>query len=327
MANKPLISICIPVYDEGENIDRLLEELDQFCASEPGYRFEFVFTDNASRDNTFEKLLQASRLDTRIRALRFSRNFGFQRSLMMNYLHARGAAAVQLDADLQDPPSVISDFLRHWEKGYKVVYGIRGTRKESVLMRALRRTGYWVISGLSEIDLPMNSGDFRLIDQVIIEKLREFDHKTPYLRGLIASIGFAQTGVLYDRNVRRAGDSKFKLWALIGFGMDGICAYSTKPLRFITIFGLGLGCLTTLLAAYYLYRYFFGASSEVQGFTTLVLITLMSLSINAFFVGMIGEYVGRIFQNSQREPLAIVADRIEPLEYGNGSPGDQKKEA
>ncbi len=325
MGESPLISLCIPVYQESENIDRLLAALHAFTVSEPAYRFEFVFTDNASTDDTFEKLVTASRNDARIRVLRLSRNFGFQRSMLTNYFNSRGDAAVQVDADLQDPPEMIREFLRLWEQGYKVVYGVRRKRQESKLLSVLRSVGYWVISTLSDSHLPRDSGDFRLIDRLVIDELRNFEHGAPYLRGLIASIGYAQTGVPYDRHARQAGSSKFGLWALLRFGMDGICSHSTKPLQFITFFGVVVGFSTVALGLYYLIRFFVDQSLPV-GFTTIVLLLLASVSVNTIFLGVIGEYVGRTFRNSQQEPLTIIAERVESVDLQGSIYGDNTEE-
>ncbi|MEQ9244454.1 MAG: glycosyltransferase family 2 protein, partial [Nitratireductor sp.] len=178
---RKLITISVPVYNEEENIPALHAALSELAERENGYDFEFLFTDNASTDRTFELLCERAREDDRIRVLRFSRNFGFQKSILTNYLNANGAAAVQIDADLQDPPRVISDFLRLWEQGYKVVYGIRRRRQENPVLNLSRRAFYAVITNLSQTPVPRDAGDFRLIDRVIIENLRGIDEQTPYL--------------------------------------------------------------------------------------------------------------------------------------------------
>jgi dolichol-phosphate mannosyltransferase len=311
--NRRLITISIPVYNEAGNVDRLLSRLSAFAATEPKYDFEFLFTDNASKDETFEKLAEAAGRDPRIRVLRFSRNFGFQRSILANYLEARGDAAIQIDADLQDPPEIMSQFLRKWEEGYKVVYGIRRKRQESPLSNGIRKLGYWALHRLSEVDLPRDAGDFRLIDRLIIEHLRQIGDRTPFLRGLIATIGYPQTGILYDRDKRVAGESKFRFWALMRIGFDGICSQSTKLLQLITVFSVFIMVATLLIAAGYLVFYLVSESSPPPGFMTTVILQLLTIAINALFLGIMGEYIGRTYNNVRGLPLTIVERRIEPL--------------
>lgn len=310
-AERPLITISIPVFNEFENIDRLIARLESVFATEPGYRFEILFTDNDSTDGTFEKLAEKAKDNPHIRALKFSRNFGFQKSILTNYLEARGVAAIQIDADLQDPPELISGFLREWEKGYKVVYGIRKRRRENPVIHLLRRTYYKVVAYLSHVPLPTDAGDFRLIDRVIIEHLRRIDEQTPYLRGLIASLGYPQTGISYDREQRTAGRSKFRMLQLIELGIDGITAQSTRPLRLITMVGVLLCVLMVPFFLYYLLVPFVVSAQVPSGFTTIVLLLIFLIGFNALLMGVIGEYIGRIFNNTRSLPITIVEQRVE----------------
>ena len=310
---RPLISICVPVYNEEKSIDRLLNRLSEFAESESKYKFEFLFTDNASTDKTFELLAEWSRRDDRIRVLRFSRNFGFQKSILVNYLNARGVAAAQIDADLQDPPELISKFLRAWENGFMVAYGVRKRLPEFFLKRWARRLYYRLVSSLSESNLPLDAGDFRLIDRTIIEELRHVKEQSPYLRGAIAAMGYAQTGIPYDREPRAAGVSKFNLQELLSLGIDGITSQSTIPLRLVTMFGVVTMFLCFFAALFYLIIYLPQRNELPSGFTTLALIGLSSLGLNAFLIGLLGEYIGRIFNNTRGLPHAIIAERIEPV--------------
>lgn len=308
-----LVTISIPVLDEEANIDRLLERLQVVAAQNSAYDFEFLFTDNASADDTFAKLAEWAHREPRLRALRFSRNFGFQRSILMNLLNARGNAAIQIDADLQDPPELIAEFLAKWSEGYKVVYGIRRSRREGPILRSARKLHYRLISALSEVEVPLDAGDFRLIDREIIEHLRSFDDRAPYLRGAIASIGYPQIGIPYNRAERMAGTSKFNFARLLALSFDGLCSQSTKPLQLITMFGFAVSALTGILIVTYLTIYLFGSAPFPRGFATLILLTLGSIGINAAFVGLLGEYVGRIYNTVRGGPTAIVADRIENI--------------
>lgn len=310
-SSRKLISICIPVFNEDENVDPLVERLASMAQTEAEYDFEFLFTDNASTDATFERLCELSSNDKRIRVLRFSRNFGFQKSILTNYLNCNGDAAVQIDADLQDPPELISEFLRAWESGYKVVYGVRRRLPEFFLKRWGRRLYYRLVTLLSETDLPKDAGDFRLIDRAIIEELRLMQEQSPYLRGAIAAMGHAQTGVVYDRDKRTAGKSKFGFAKLVEFGIDGITSQSTRPLRFVTLFGFLVSFASIVAAFAYLANFIFSAERTPDGFTTLILIGLASLGLNSLFIGLLGEYVGRIFNNTRGLPMAVISDRVE----------------
>lgn len=308
----PLITISIPVLNEEENIDRLISRLGDFAATETDYRFEFLFTDNCSKDQTFHMLKEHAKIDSRVRVLRFSRNFGFQKSILTNYLHARGAAAIQIDADLQDPPEMISEFLRHWEKGYKIVYGVRRRRQEGILMNRLRDAYYWLVAAISHSPVPKGAGDFRLIDRIIIEHLREVAEQTPYLRGLIADLGYAQVGIPYDRTSRIAGKSKFSPFDLIELAIDGITAQSVRPLRLITMIGVVVCILSFLAILMYILEFMTSGGEPPSGFTTLVTMMLFSIGLNALFIGVLGEYIGRTFNNTRGLPLSIIEESVGP---------------
>lgn len=309
--SRKLLSISVPVLNEASNIEPLLARLRGVLDNLSGYDYEIVFTDNASTDDTFERLAAAAREDPRIRVLRFSRNFGFQKSILANYLEARGDAAIQVDADLQDPPELIPEMVRLWEEGSKVVYGIRRKRAEAWPSRMLRSIGYRVISALSEAETPRDAGDFRLIDRVVIEALRATNDHSPYLRGLIASFGYPQTGINYDRAGRQVGRSKFNAFSVVRLGIDGVVSQSVRPLEFITIFGFLLSTLSVIGACIYLIVFLFGAADQAPGFTTLVFVILITQGFNMAFLGLLGEYVGRIYKNSRTLPVPIVEYRIE----------------
>lgn len=304
---KPLISICVPVYNEEPNIeplyDALLPVMEQVSSR---YDFELLFTDNHSTDNTFGVLERLARRDGRVRALRFSRNFGFQRSILTAYLNARGDAAVEIDCDLQDPPSLILEFLRQWEGGYRVVYGVRSGRKESWGMNATRRVFYRLIDSLSEDDLPLDAGDFRLVDRRVLDELRKIDDSQPYLRGTIAALGFDQIGIPYERAERHRGESKFSFRELMALALDGILNHSVVPLRLATYLGLGISlCTFVAIIGYLIGRVALGKNWP-PGFASIVVLILGSLSLNALFLGIIGEYLGRIYQQVKRRSLTVV---------------------
>jgi glycosyltransferase involved in cell wall biosynthesis len=309
---RPLITISIPVFNEEGNIANLMERLRKTSAQVADrYDFEFLFTDNDSQDGTLALLEAEVARDARVRVLKFSRNFGFQRSILTNFLHARGAAAIQIDADLQDPPEMILDFLAHWEKGYKVVYGVRTHRTEGALLLFARKLFYRLIDRITEFPVPVDAGDFRLIDRLIIDQLRTVTDRNPYLRGLIASFGYPSVGIPYARSVRTQGTSKFNFIKLLTLGMDGVTSQSTKPLQFIALGGFALCGLSVLVGLGYGLLWLAGLGQDSPGFTTLVIIQLFALGINAAVVGVIGEYIGRVFDNVRGHPMSIVERTIE----------------
>jgi dolichol-phosphate mannosyltransferase len=249
--------------------------------------------------------------DRRIRILKLSRNFGFQRNVLINFLYARGDAALEIDADLQDPPELIGEFLGLWEKGYKVVYGVRAQRNERRVMTWLRHVAYRIINRIGEVPVPIDAGDFRLIDRVIIEHLRTVTDHSVYLRGVIAALGYPQIGVLYERPERVGGQSKFPLMKLVDLGIDGITSQSTRPLHYITIIGFALSVVSIVLGIVYMGAWLLKIEPEIRGFTTLVLLQLFAISMNAIFLGIMGEYLGRVFNNVRGHPIAIIEKSIE----------------
>ena len=313
MSARRLISICVPVYNEAENIRPLYERLAPVLAKLANrYDFEILFTDNHSEDETFERLAALALEDKRIRVIRFSRNFGFQRSVLANYAQARGDAAIQIDCDLQDPPELFAEFLARWETGYQVVYGIRKSRpREGWLLRTGRRAFYRLIDGLSDDILPHDAGDFRLVDRRVLDELRNVRDQQPYVRGLIAAMGFRQIGIPYDRAPRARGQSKFRLMQLIGLAFDGILHHSTVPLRIATVIGLVMSALAVVGILYYLGAWLLAGGSWPQGWATLAILVLFSIGLNALLLGILGAYIGRIFRNVKALPLVIVEDVID----------------
>lgn len=307
-----LLSIVVPVYNEEGNIFPLHAEVVRALAPLEGrYRLELVFTDNHSTDRTFEELSQLAARDPRVRVFRFSRNFGFQRSIFTGYLKARGDAVVQIDCDLQDPPELILRFVEAWEEGAAIVYGVRKKRVEGFLITLTRKVFYRLIDFLSEDKLPHDAGDFRLVDRRVLDILTRIHDQRPYLRGTLATLGFVQQGIEYDRSGRTHGESKFRLKDLFGLAMDGILAHSTVPLRVATYTGLVVSVLTfAAVLVYTLGRLFFGQQWP-PGFATTTVLILLSLSLNAIFLGIIGEYVGRIYVQVRGRPISIIERAID----------------
>ena len=307
---RPLISVSIPVLNEAENIQGLYERLTALCERmKDRCDFEFVFSDNHSTDETWEGICDLARVDGRIRAIRFSKNVGFQRSILANYLHTRGDAVMQVDADLQDPPEILETFFDEWQKGYLVVYGIRRKRPENFLLHAFRRFGYWVIDKISEHPIPRDVGDFRLIDRKVIDSIAQIKTANPYLRGMIAGLGFKQTGVLYDREARQAGESKFNVSRLVGLGLTAVFNHSTVPLRAASFLGGGILAISVLGAIYYVVLKLLHPEFP-QGLASIHILVLFGIGLNAFLLGIIGEYLLRIYIVLRSEPISIIENSI-----------------
>lgn len=303
---KPLISITIPVLNESGNIAALYARLQAL-----GERMrdkcdlEFVFSDNHSDDTTWSMLADLATRDPRVRAIQFSKNVGFQHSILANYLHTRGDAVMQIDADLQDPPELLETFFDLWQQGNQVVYGIRRKRPESWALRNFRRFGYWVIDKISEHPIPRDVGDFRLIDRKVVDAVAKMRTSSPYLRGMIAGIGFKQIGVVYDRDARIAGESKFNMSRLVRLGLTAVFNHSVVPLRAASFLGLLILAISIVGTVYYTVLRLFHPELP-RGLASIHILVLFGIGLNSFFLGIIGEYLLRIYLVVRHEPIAIV---------------------
>ena len=307
------LSIVVPVYNEAGNIQPLFERLSEVVRkirAEFGLAVEVIINDNSSTDSTLQELRSyAHHHDSALfdlRIFRFARNIGFQKSILVGYCKARGDAVAQIDADLQDPPELLIEFLRKWREGYKVVYGIRRTRPESAVMQSARRLFYRTLSRISEDDLPLDSGDFRLVDRSLVDVICSLRDHDPYLRGSIASLGLRQTGVLYDRTQRRHGKSKFGLLALSKLAIDGITNHSALPLQLASYTAFAVLVLALVLIVYYLGASLITHAPLPGGFLTQTLLQLGTLGVLSFLIGIQGFYLHRIYNQVKTRPLAIV---------------------
>jgi dolichol-phosphate mannosyltransferase len=315
---RPLISISIPVLNESGNLDNLYKRLDALALKmSDRCDLEFVFSDNHSDDNTWAMLAELASKDPRVRAIRFSRNYGFQRSILANYMHTRGDAVMQIDADLQDPPELLEEFFARWREGHEVVYGVRRKRPEGWLLNNFRRLGYWAIDKVSEHPIPRDVGDFRLMDRKVINVLLKSKTANPYLRGMIAGIGFNQTGIAYDRDARIAGESKFNVNRLIRLGLTAVLNHSTVPLRAASFVGILILAASLVGAAYYLLLRF--AHPDLpQGLASIHILVLFGIGLNSFLLGIIGEYLLRIYLVLRADPVAVIQQSL------NFEPADLK---
>lgn len=320
-----LVSVLIPTLNEEDNVrntyKRVMDVFDQL----PDYEPELIFTDNHSSDRTFGILTEIAAKDPRVRVIRFSRNVGYQSSVLTAYRAAEGACAIQLDCDLQDPPELIPQMLDTWRKGYHVVYGIRRSLPDGPVVAWLRRAFYTLIDAISQDDLPRNAGEFRLTDRRILDELRRVEDRSPYVRGLISGMGFNQIGFEYDRNARVSGESKFPLRAMIALAVDGLINHSLLPLRLASLISLVGGlCAFLLLSGYIIGKLVFGQDWPA-GFATTTTLILLSMTLNAMFLGILGEYIGRIFLQSKNLNRPLVEIELNGGGQDNDTVPDRRR--
>ncbi len=312
---QPEISVVVPVYNEEENLAelyaRLCQVLDQL---EPNY--EIVFIDDGSRDGSLKILQDLVIQDPRVVAVELARNFGHQIAISAGLTFARGNAVIIMDGDLQDPPELLPTFISKWRERFDVVYAIRERRKERWLKRSAYAAFYRVFKRIADIDIPLDAGDFCLLDRRVVDLLVQMPERNRFLRGIRSWVGLKQVGVPYERQARFKGSSKYTVSRLMFLALDGIVSFSYMPLRMITLAGFAVSVMSILLAAFYtVKRLFFGLNPP--GFATLVVAIFLLSGVQLITVGVIGEYVGRIFEEVKRRPL-FIARRV----VRNGRPNN-----
>jgi polyisoprenyl-phosphate glycosyltransferase len=303
------LSVVIPVFNEGPNIgplcDRVVPILERAASS-----WEIVFVDDGSEDETLAAIRARNAAEPRIGAVSFSRNFGKEIAIAAGLDHARGLAVVIMDADLQHPPEMIETFVQRWRQGYKMVYGQRTDREgEGPIKRSLTNLFYRLFDRFGETPLPEGAGDFRLIDRKGVEVLRTLGERARFSKGLYAWIGFKATGVPFEVAERRYGTTKWSFRKLFRFAFDGITAFSTVPLRVWTYIGglISFGAIATAL--FFVVRTLL-IGTDLPGFPSLIVSVMFFSGIQLMSLGIIGEYIGRIFAEVKRRPLYVVEDRV-----------------
>jgi dolichol-phosphate mannosyltransferase len=308
-AKRALLSIVIPAYNEQENIDRVYTRLAGVM--EPlDVDWELIFSVDPSSDRTEELILALRARDPRVKMLRFSRRFGQPMATIAGLEASSGDAIVVIDCDLQDPPELIPELLAQWREGSDVVYAQRRTRAgETLPKRIVAAMGYRVIKRIADVEIPPNTGDFRLMSRRVVENVVALKESHGFLRGLVGLVGFRQTSVPYDRDPRAAGKSKYnRFWGSLVIGLNGIVGFSRYPLQLISIVGVGLSLLAFLLAVVYLGLKLGGESFPVGNPTVVIVVAFFS-GIQLLSLGVIGEYVGRIYDESRDRPKYIVESR------------------
>lgn len=311
-----LISIVIPVYNEEECLEALFERLAGLRQAALDETFEFIFVDDGSVDATPTMLERRARTDDAFKVATFSRNFGHQVALTAGLDYARGDAVVTIDADLQDPPELLPEFFAAWQAGHDVIYGVRKRRKEGLLKRSAYFGFYRLLSFLSEIDIPLDSGDFCVMDRRVVQAMIQIGEQEPFIRGLRAWVGFRHVGLPYERDARAAGQVKYTFRKLLGLALNGIFSFSTRPLRLATYFGFAVSGVSFMGATFTLLQRLFREQFQqiglapVPGYATTVIALLFLGGVQLICLGILGEYIGRIYDNVKGRPQSVVAQRI-----------------
>ncbi|MFQ5351839.1 MAG: glycosyltransferase family 2 protein [Candidatus Binatia bacterium] len=302
------ISVVIPVFNEEDTLAPLFERL-RATLEGLGERFEVIFVDDGSSDGSAAMLKAFNESDGRFKVVSFSRNFGHQLAISCGMDFASGQAVICMDGDLQDPPEVLPEMVERWREGYEVVYAVRKNRKENIVKRACYKSFYWLLNKVSYLDIPLDSGDFSLVDRRVVALLRRMPERNRFVRGLRTWVGFRQTGFEYERSERFAGTSKYGLSRLLRLAFDGLVSYSFVPLRVVSNIGLLVSLSALGYMGYLLTMRAFG-DTTIRGWTSTVVIMLFLGGVQLLSLGIIGEYVGRIFDEVKRRPRYVVRDLI-----------------
>lgn len=308
VSDRPLVSIVIPARNEEANIPRLETELLAAVEGLP-YAFEFLVIDNASEDRTGELVKALCARDARWKYIQFSRNFTGEMSITAGYRFACGEAIIVLYSDLQDPPAVIPKFLEKWQEGYDVVYGVRTVRPGEPWWKNI--AAYWayrVVAWASDVPIPKDAGDYRLITRQVRDALLQCGEYNRYLRGLIAWLGFCQVSVPYERRPRTAGRSQSPFWHLVFFTFNAITSFSLKPLRTFTFIGLILLLLSALALPLYIVLALSG--SPPPGIATIIILLCVTIGLNSLGIGILGEYLGRTYIEVKQRPLYLIKETV-----------------
>ncbi len=304
------ISVVTACFNEEENIKEIYEQVKAVFIDLPQYEYEHLFIDNASKDRTVAILKEIAKNDYRVKIIVNTRNFGHIRSPFHGLMQAKGDAVISIVADLQDPPAMIRDFIKKWEDGYKIVIGVKTKSEESSFFFAIRKSYYNLVGSLSDVELIKNFTGFGLYDQQVIDTLRGIEDPYPYFRGLICDIGFERAVIEYQQPSRKKGFTKNNFYALYDMAMLGITNHSKVPLRLATMTGFAVALISLFVAlGYFVYKLIFWNNFSV-GTAPLVIGLFFFSSVQLFFIGIIGEYIGAIHTQVLKRPLVIEKERI-----------------
>ena len=302
------VTLLIPAYNEEEVLSSLFDRLNGLANSIKNYKFEFLFVNDGSRDNTLEIIKSQAKKDSRVSYINLSRNFGKEIAMIAGIDHVRGDAMVIIDADLQDPPELIPEMIKHWEEGYDDVYARRSSREgETWLKKKTSEMYYKILQSSTNIPIQIDTGDFRLLDRRCIDALKQFRESQRNTKAMFSWIGYKKKEILYNRDPRLAGTTKWNYRKLFNLAIDGITSFTTAPLRIATITGLLISAISFLYIIYLLVRPLFGVSTGAGYSSTLAVILFMG-GVQMLFLGIIGEYIGRIFNETKNRPLYFIEE-------------------
>lgn len=307
------VSILIPCYNEEKSLPLLYDELKKLMDNGKEYAWEVLFVNDGSHDKTLDFIKQKRVVDKRINYLNLSRNFGKENAMLAGFDYVTGDCMVIMDADLQDPPSLIPEMLQYWEQGYQDVYAKRESRgKESWLRKRFSLAFYWILDKSTRFDVLRNVGDFRLLDRRCINALRQLRESDRYTKGMFCWIGYKKKEIDFDRGDRIAGKSNWNFISLFNLAIEGICSFTTIPLRFATIVGILIAFIAFCFLIFYVSKTLLWGE-QVRGFTTLISVMLFLGGVQLMAIGVLGEYVGRIFNESKKRPPYWVSEYNEQL--------------
>lgn len=305
-SDKKLVSLVVPFFNESEGIKHFYDAIIEVFADLPDLELEVVCIDDGSSDDTLNKLIGLGQLDPRFRVIELSRNFGKEAALTAGIDAARGDAVIPFDADLQDPPEVIPKLIAHWIEGAEVVLARRADRSSDAFLKQKTAAFFYKIhNSLSSIQIPDNVGDFRLMDRVVVDALRQLPERQRFMKGLFAWTGYRTVTVDYVRNARVAGETKFSGWKLWNFAMEGITSFSTAPLRIWTYIG-GVGALVTITYGLIIILRTLIWGVDLPGYASLLVSILFFGSLQLVGIGVLGEYLGRIYMESKQRPIYLI---------------------
>lgn len=311
MEPRKRISVVTPCYNEELNVH---DHFRRVCAAlEPfrdRYDLEHIYTDNCSQDRTFELLRELGAKHSNVKALRFARNIGANRAVYFGLMHATGDAAVLIQADLQDPPELIPEFVRGWEEGYDVVYGQIARRRESFILRNLRALYYRIVAALSDYPIPRNAGEFRLTSRRVLDAIREYSEDDLYLRGAVAHIGFKQKAIPFERAARAKGESSINFIGLVSYAINGLTSTTVAPIRAVTIAGIATAFAGFALTAFLVVSKLVYPAAAPHGFTSTASLITFFAGAQMFSIGIIGEYIRKIYTQSLRRPRGFIQDKV-----------------
>ncbi len=319
----PILSFVAPVFNEEKCLHELYARTKK-TAESLGFEYELLCVDDGSRDSSPQIIRELHRQDPRVRMVSFSRNFGHQAAVMAGLHHTTGDLVAVVDSDMQDPPEVVAEMVAKWREGYKIIYGVRQNRKEGLFLRICYKTYYRILGTLANLKIPLDAGDFCLLDRQVVTELIKLDEYNPFVRGLRAWVGFSACGQPYDRPARLAGETKYTFAKLVRLGFAGIISYSNVLLNSATIFGLIISAASLLYALYifvFTVMIYFGfmrrTPNFIVGWATVVCGLYFLFGTMFVYLGILGHYLSQIFMQTKRRPLFIVKEFLGPTKGGS----------